>query len=162
VQLVPEPGDARLASPQPRLDQRRSPRGIRRGRASIDRLRNLPDAVPGSLDAVALLLAGMQSHGVPRAEGSAMTWREERLAEIDKRARQFRRELETDWVRAVADFNGYRPSGGAFSIKRGTLVSRGSFAVEKYPAAFARLDERSIESRVRSWIHRLRVAWGVE
>ncbi len=91
-----------------------------------------------------------------------MTPRQERLAEIDERARRYRDELESDWVRAVADVNGYRPSGGAFSIKRGTLVSRGSFAVERYPAQFAALDERSIESRVRSWIHRLRVAWNVE
>jgi hypothetical protein len=91
-----------------------------------------------------------------------VNWKEERLAEIDKRARQFRRELENDWVRAVADFSGRRPSGGAFSIKRSTLVSRGSFAVEKYPARFAPLDERAVEARVRSWIHRLRVAGHVE
>ncbi len=91
-----------------------------------------------------------------------MNWKEERLAEIDKRARQFRRELENDWVRAVADFSGRRPSGGPFSIRKGTLVSRGSFAVERYPAQFAALDERLIEYRVRSWIHRLRVAWNVD
>ncbi len=91
-----------------------------------------------------------------------MTWKEERLAEIDKRARRYRHELEADWVRAVADVNGYRPSGGAFSIKKGTLVSRGSFAVQRYPARFAVLDERLVEYRVRSWIHRLQVAWNVE
>ena len=63
---------------------------------------------------------------------------------------------------AIRDVHGYRPSGGAFSIKTGTLVSRASFAVERYPAQFAPLDQRSIETRVRSWVSRQRTAWHVE
>jgi hypothetical protein len=111
------------------------------------------------------LLLAVQANGPATAlagtAGRGVNAREKRIAEIDKRARRYRDQLATDWVRAVDDVRGYRPSGGPFSIKKGTLVSRGSFAVERYPSQFAALDERSIEARVKSWVHRERVAWRI-
>ncbi len=89
-----------------------------------------------------------------------MNWREQRLGLIDRRTRGYERDLR-DLVRAVEDVRFADPGRGFIFIPKGTLLPKDHRAVERRPAAFERLDDRSIERRVQAFARRLRSSWNV-
>ena len=91
-----------------------------------------------------------------------MTWKDDAIRAIDARGRRYQRELESEWVRAAATFQGGRTNGLRGTVAKGRLLRRTDPLVERYPDKFEHLDPRMIEGRVKSFVHRLRVAGHVE